>query len=127
VNSSGDRVLLTHHKKLNLWLQLGGHADGECDILAVAKKEVEEESGLQDFIEVTCDIFDLDIHAIPERKGIPEHLHYDVRFAFRVTGSESFIVSDESHALAWVEISRVDEFTRDPSMIRMANKWMKRR
>ncbi len=46
VNRGGDEVLLTHHLKLGGWFQLGGHADGDTDVLAVAQREGEEESGL---------------------------------------------------------------------------------
>src|SRR5436309_1471060 len=50
LNHDCSKVLLTHHKKLNLWLQLGGHCDGESDVLAVALREAQEESGITDII-----------------------------------------------------------------------------
>ena len=124
VSEDNACVLLTHHKKLNRWLQLGGHADGDSDILSVALREAEEESGLSD-IELACPgIFDIDIHAIPARKNEPEHFHYDVRFAFRAAGDQSFVVSDESNHLAWVPVIRLAEFVEDESMLRMADKWL---
>ena len=46
VDASRTRTLLTHHRKLDKWLQLGGHADGDPDLLAVALREGREESGL---------------------------------------------------------------------------------
>jgi hypothetical protein len=73
---------------------------------------------------VSKDIFDIDIHPIPARKNEPEHLHYDVRFALRTMGSEAYIVSDESHDLEWVEITRLQEKTDDDTMLRMAGKWL---
>ena len=125
VDRTGTRVLLTHHRKLDRWLQLGGHADGVRDFARVALTEAEEESGLAD-LRVEPDIFDLDAHDIPEHKGVPAHVHYDVRFVVRATGSEDFVVSDESHALAWREIaSLVDDEDADPSLRRMASKWEK--
>ena len=123
VNAAGTHVLLTHHRKLDKWLQLGGHADGDCDVLRVAVTEVGEESGIEDFEVVNTAIFDVDIHVIPERKGVPEHRHYDVRFAFRTTGREQFEVSHESHDLAWVAIDELEKYTTEPSMLRMASKW----
>jgi hypothetical protein len=124
VDRTGTRVLLTHHRKLDRWLQLGGHADGERDFARVALTEAEEESGLAD-LAVAPDIFDLDAHDIPEHKGVPAHVHYDVRFVVRATGSEDFVVSDESHALAWREIaSLVGDADADPSLRRMASKWL---
>ena len=123
VDASGMKVLLTHHRKLDAWLQLGGHADGDPDVLAVALKEAEEESGLSGFEPVTTGIFDLDIHPIPERKGVPEHLHYDVRYVLRTTGSTDYVVSEESHDLRWVPLDEVASLTTDASMLRMVEKW----
>jgi len=103
VNHAGTHVLLTHHKKLNRWLQLGGHADGDSDVLRVAKREAEEESGLQAVVPVSEEIFDIDVHRIPERGKEPEHDHWDIRYAMRATGDESYVVSDESHDLQWID------------------------
>ena len=127
VSADGRRVLLTHHRKLNAWLQLGGHADGDADLARVALREAEEESGLSDLV-VDPAIFDIDRHRIPARAGEPEHWHYDVRYVVRAVGSEAFVVSDESHALAWREIATlIDDPTIDESVRRMAAKWLMRR
>ena len=124
VNQAGSHVLLTHHRKLNMWLQLGGHADGNPDILDAASKEAYEESGLENLEPISGEIFDIDIHRIPERKTEAAHDHHDIRFAFRATGSDEYIVSDESHDLAWVEIKNLHQFTTEESMLRMAGKWL---
>lgn len=122
VDSSGTRVLLTHHRKLGRWLQLGGHSDGHPRPLEVAMAEAREESGL-DVRPVDERVFDLDIHGIPAHKGEPAHEHFDVRFALRATGSELFRVSDESHDLAWVPIDELERYTGEESVLRMARKW----
>ncbi len=122
VDSSGKRVLLTHHKKLGQWLQLGGHADGNPDVLAVAIREAQEESGIKNIQPVSEDIFDVDVHFIPERGSEPAHFHYDVRFALCADENE-FVVSSESHNLAWIEIDRVQELTTEESLLRMSRKW----
>ncbi|MES2981636.1 MAG: NUDIX hydrolase [Verrucomicrobiota bacterium] len=123
VNATGCEVLLTHHRKLDRWLQLGGHADGESDVLGVAMKEAEEESGLTDFSHIGSGIFDIDIHLIPERKGEPAHFHYDVRYVLRANGCLDFIVSEESHDLRWVKLADVKTLTTESSMMRMVAKW----
>ncbi|HJT96953.1 MAG TPA: NUDIX hydrolase [Rhodanobacteraceae bacterium] len=124
VSGDGERVLLTHHRKLNAWLQLGGHADGDADLARVALREAEEESGLADLV-VEREIFDIDRHRIPARANEPEHWHYDVRFVVRATGSEAFVVGDESHDLAWRRVDElVDDETVDASVRRMARKWL---
>jgi 8-oxo-dGTP pyrophosphatase MutT (NUDIX family) len=125
VSADGQRVLLTHHRKLNRWLQLGGHADGDSDIARVALREAEEESGLTDLV-VERGIFDLDRHAIPSRGSEPEHWHYDVRFVVRCEGSEQFAVSEESHALAWKSIEDIaGDKSADESLRRMAQRWLR--
>ena len=127
VTPDGSEVLLTHHRKLDRWLQLGGHADGDPDVVAVALKEAQEESGLEEFELVGNGIFDLDIHPIPARKNEPEHLHYDVRYIFRATGHTDFTVSEESHDLRWVPIDEVQTLTTEESMLRMVRKWQSAR
>lgn len=123
VDDTGTRVLLTHHKKLNRWLQLGGHSDGEPDTLEAARREAEEESGLT-AVALDDVPMDLDVHEIPARGVEPAHYHYDVRFAFRVEGTTNFVVSDESHDLAWVPIHEIGAYTDDESVLRLARKYL---
>lgn len=124
VDRSGRRSLLTQHRKLNRWLQPGGHADGDPDLARVALREAEEESGLAGLI-IEPEIYDLDRHAIPARGAEPEHFHYDARFVVRTTGSEDFAVGDESHALAWRDIASIAaDPSADESLRRMARRWV---
>ncbi|MBU6248359.1 MAG: NUDIX hydrolase [Xanthomonadaceae bacterium] len=126
VSGDGRRVLLTHHRKLGRWLQLGGHADGDSDLARVALREAGEESGLGD-LAVEPAIFDLDRHWIPARGEDPGHWHYDVRYVVRATGSEDFVVSPESLALAWRPIADLlDDPGTDVSLRRMARQWWQR-
>lgn len=116
-------ALLTHHAKLNRWLQPGGHADGNEDVLAVAQREAYEETGLTSLQLVHPGIFDLDIHLIPARDDFPEHYHYDVRFLFQANKDEAITVSSESHAVAWVPNEEVPRKTgNNVSILRMAAK-----
>ena len=124
VNRHHSHVLLTHHRKLNRWLQLGGHADGQPDVLAVALREAREESGIHTLHPQAKTIFDLDIHLIPEHNDEPPHYHYDVRFAVQAVATEQFTVSAESHSLAWIEVAKLHEKTLEESMLRMARKWL---
>jgi 8-oxo-dGTP pyrophosphatase MutT (NUDIX family) len=124
VDRSGARVLLTHHRKLGRWLQLGGHADGDPDLSNVALKEAEEESGLRD-LTLEPGIFDLDRHWIPARNDVPAHWHYDVRYVVRAGDDEMFTVSEESLDLAWREVGELhDDPASDESVQRMSRKWL---
>jgi 8-oxo-dGTP pyrophosphatase MutT (NUDIX family) len=124
VSADGERVLLMHHRKLQRWLQLGGHADGDADLAAVALREAQEESGLMD-LEVQPGIFDMDLHVIPARRDEPEHWHYDVRYVVIARGSEAFTLNEESLDLAWRSIAELAaDPTADESLRRMASKWL---
>ena len=130
VSQDGARVLLTHHKKLGRWLQLGGHADGDSDLANVALREAEEESGLSG-LTIIPEIFDLDAHDIPARGTVgapnyePAHIHWDVRFVVRAS-AENFLVSEESLALSWVDIATLArDVNADASLVRMAEKWLR--
>ena len=98
ISPDKSNILMTHHKKLGKWIQLGGHADGESDLLKVALREAKEESGIQQFKVLSEEIFDMDIHRIPQYNFEIGHLHYDVRFLIEAdpTG-EVVTASDESY------------------------------
>lgn len=119
-------VLLTHHGKLDKWLQLGGHADGDSDVLRVALREAAEESGLQDVRPIQDEIFDVDVHLIPARRDEPAHFHHDVRFLIEADRAAPLRITSESKALAWVALDRVAELTREESMLRMVSKAIRR-
>ena len=123
VNKQRDKVLMTHHKKLNMWLQLGGHADGENDLLKVALREAEEESGLKKFKLLSNEIFDLDIHTIPKYHKEPSHIHYDIRFIFEADSYDGNIsISEESKDVSWIDLIMVLEKNSEPSIERMLRK-----
>jgi 8-oxo-dGTP pyrophosphatase MutT (NUDIX family) len=122
-NLPGSSILLTHHKKLNRWLQPGGHADGVEDMKEVAFKEGLEETGLSSLTLFHNDIFDIDIHQIPAYKGIPAHFHYDIRFLFTADPEEPLHISEESHNLAWIGIDQLADVTgNNRSILRMSEK-----
>ena len=124
VNKDGSQALLTHHKKLDKWLQLGGHCDGNTNVLAVAIKEAQEESGILGIKAIQSDIFDISVHLIPENKKEKAHYHYDIRFLLGVVTDEHVVVSDESHDLAWISKDRYCLPTNEISVIRMFDKWV---
>jgi len=122
VSPDRSRVLLTHHRKLDKWLQLGGHADGDGDLLAVALREAREESGLMRLRVIEEGIFDVDRHWIPGRASEPGHWHHDLRFLLEGDPEEDLVVTSESKDLAWVPIADVASLNPEESMSRMVRK-----
>tara|TARA_Y100000588_G_C13598922_1_gene646199 strand:- start:14 stop:571 length:558 start_codon:yes stop_codon:yes gene_type:complete len=114
-SADGQRVLLNHHKFLDKWLHFGGHADGDADILAVARREVEEESGLSDFDLAYGGILSVDVHPIPENpaKGEAAHNHYDIIYLFKMRdgANETPAISEESAALKWADLNDLSQFS----------------
>lgn len=124
VNRENTHALLMLHAKLNLWCQLGGHCDGNGDVLFVAVKEAQEESGISHIIPVSNQIFDISIHPIPFYKGIPAHLHYDIRFLLQVQSEEVVKQNEESQALLWVSKSPSELPSQESSLLRLHRKWI---
>ncbi len=122
VNKDRSKVLLVHHAKLNRWLQPGGHADGEENVINVAIREAEEETGVTGFRILHHGIFDLDIHVIPARKEIPEHLHYDIRFLLEADENAPLLISEESHDVKWINVKELTSFNNEPSVVRLRDK-----
>ena len=122
LDSSWQRVLLTHHRKLNKWLQPGGHADGDANVMQVAMREAQEETGLALIRPLRRVLLDVDIHSIPARPGEPEHFHYDCRFLLGSEASDKFTISEESNDLAWVFPEDIGAYTTDDSILRMLEK-----
>ncbi|ATF18134.1 NUDIX hydrolase [Phaeobacter gallaeciensis] len=114
-------VLLTHHAKLDRWLQLGGHCDGVADARFTAQKEAYEESGLARISLLSDHVFDIDIHEIPASNREAAHLHYDVRYLFRAEAGD-IRASAESKALAWVPLAELAQYSQAESVLILQEK-----
>jgi 8-oxo-dGTP pyrophosphatase MutT (NUDIX family) len=124
------RVLLGHHRRLDLWVQLGGHSDGEREAEAVALREAREESGLSDltfhagllFPGGAPRLLDVDVHPIPARGDEAAHHHHDLRFLL-VTGRPGDIRADprETKALLWLDLDAASR-RGDPGLRRALDK-----
>ena len=116
-----ERVLMTHHRKLKRWLQLGGHCDGDANLVACALREAQEESGIEE-ISIDPVPVDLDIHTIPARPGLngdPEHIHLDTRFFLRAAKGAVETLSYESLELRWFSAEELEEIDTDDSVRRL--------
>lgn len=127
VDPGMGQVLLTLHRKLGKWLQLGGHADGHPVAHEVALKEAEEESGLTELVFAAWGPgvfmpFDIDIHEIPARPEDPAHFHYDIRYLIVALGDRRVKISEESSDLKWWSVEAAVELCPEPSMQRIFKK-----
>jgi 8-oxo-dGTP pyrophosphatase MutT (NUDIX family) len=129
---AADRFLLVHHRKLNRWLQPGGHVDGDPDVVAAALREVREETGLARLWLADAGAarmpFDLDVHIIPARYDAAgalvedAHEHHDVRQWVIADDALAPQVSDESHAVRWFTAGELHAATDEESVLRMWRK-----
>ncbi len=129
-----DKVLLTLHRKLGKWLQLGGHTDGSWDIPASALREAQEESGLVSVHLVDLGRllglskavsglpFDCDVHEIPARRNESTHLHFDIRYLTLVDDRLPLAITAESKDLRWFTLDEARQLTRERSMLRQFDK-----
>ncbi|MGK2859905.1 MAG: NUDIX hydrolase [Thermoanaerobaculia bacterium] len=115
VDPTGTRLLLHHHRRLDRWLQMGGHVDDGELVVDAALREAHEESGLSQLELVGVLPFDLDIHAIPAGKGEPAHAHFDVRYIVRAADPATIrIAPEESNALRWFTLDEAAEAMASP-------------
>jgi 8-oxo-dGTP pyrophosphatase MutT (NUDIX family) len=120
VNADLSKVLLLHHAKLGKWLQPGGHADGNKNLIEVVRAELQEETGITGF--ANPQLFDIDIHTIPARGDVPQHLHYDVRFLVQIDEAQSIQRNEESNELAWFPVQAVMALNNESSISRMVQR-----
>lgn len=124
LSPDGGSVLLVLHRKLNRWLQPGGHIDPtDAGLFAAACREVEEETGLAGLLPANgvTGIYDLDIHPIPARKAEPAHEHFDVRFLLRASATH-ITRNDETHDAEWVPLDALAQRMSDPAEARVIRK-----
>lgn len=119
VNHTRDKALMAYHNIYNSWAWLGGHADGEEDLVKVTLKEVEEESGLKNLSLVTPDIFSIEVLVVDGhmKNGayVSSHLHFNVTYLVEADEKEALIVKeDENSNLAWFSLSEAVKASTEP-------------
>jgi 8-oxo-dGTP pyrophosphatase MutT (NUDIX family) len=122
VDPERTQAVLLHHRKLERWLQLGGHVDGDPDVRRSALREAREESGLRTLRLIAESIYDIDVHRIPARGSEPAHDHYDVRFALEADPREPLVRNEESHDVRWIALSDLESYAIDDSVRRLSAK-----
>ncbi|QCR30972.1 NUDIX hydrolase [Lysinibacillus sp. SGAir0095] len=121
VNESRTKVLMVFHNIYNSWSWVGGHADGEMDLLHVALKEAKEETGLTNVKPVTEEIYSIEILGVPAhvKKGkyVATHVHLNVTYLLEASESELIhIKPDENSDIAWLDLDKAIEMSTEPEM-----------
>lgn len=106
VNKDRSKVLMVYHNIYHSWSWLGGHADGEPDLLAVAIREVKEEAGIKEVRPVSEEIFSLESLTVDGHvkrgKYVSSHLHLNVTYLLEADSDEAVSVkADENSGVAW--------------------------
>ena len=118
VDEGSGRVLVLWHRKLQRWLQPGGHADGDGHLAHVAWREATEETGI-DGLRVVVPAVHVDVHEVRPPAEDP-HLHLDVRFCVLAPAGSEAVGNHESEALRWVEPASLAGLGADDGLLALA-------
>jgi len=134
VNEARDKMLMIHHKIYDTWTWQGGHTDGEGDLLKVALKEAEEETGIRDFKVLEDDdglIIGLDILTVREHikngRFVSAHLHLNASFLFEANEEDVLSLNqEETNGVRWIPVSDIDEMADEPEITPIYHRMIKR-
>lgn len=127
VNKDRSKVLMIYHNIFKSWSFIGGHADGNSNLLEVIKKEVYEESGINNLKLLENGIFGLSINIvkphIKNSKYVSSHLHYDIQYLFEADETDKLkIKPDENSAIAWLDVDLLLDKVTEEHMISIYSK-----
>ena len=131
VNKKRDKVLMIYHNIYNSWAWVGGHADGEEDLLQVAIRKVKEETGVKQVTAITDEILSLEVATvdghIKRGKYVSSHLHLNLTFLFEVSETEELrIKQDENSGVQWMTIEQVEQIHESEFMDTIYKKIIKK-
>lgn len=118
VDSTGQRTLMLLHTKLGIWVQPGGHADGNANLAAVALGEAAEETGIVG-LAIRPSAIDIDIHVV-DPPAEDAHEHHDVRFLVVAPAGAELAANHESTDQRWVSFDELPSLGVDAGLLRLA-------
>ncbi len=130
LNKDHTKMLMIHHNIYKTWTWVGGHADGEDDMLKLALKEAEEETGIKQFDVITdiatIDILLVDSH-IKKGKYVAPHLHLNVAYVFEAYENHDLVLNkDETSGLKWIPLEEIENYSGEPSIIYVYHKMLEK-
>ena len=122
LNKNQDKVLMVYHNLYNSWAWTGGHADGESDLLGVAIREAQEETGVVNVRPLIESIQSIDIlpvwHHMKKGAVVSSHLHLNVTYLLIADEKEALSVKeDENSAVGWLELDKLETYCTEPYLI----------
>ena len=131
VSRDRKRTLMAFHKIYNSWAWTGGHADGESDFEAIARREAQEETGITDLVllgngPASIEILPVWAH-VKRGKHVGSHLHLNVSYLFEADESLPLrIAQEENSAVGWIEVDKLSENVSEPLMLPIYERLLKR-
>ena len=126
-NPQRDKLLMIKHNILGTWACVGGHADGEGDLLAVAKKELQEETGVFQATPIAKTMLSLDILLVmahyKRESYVPNHLHINATYAFVAEENVKLSVKeDENSQVAWIPVDQIEAYCKEEDFVKVYKK-----
>lgn len=114
VNKSRDKALMIYHNIYDSWAWTGGHVDGETDLLGVALREAQEETGIKNIRPLSTEIFLLDtlpvLGHVKRGKYVPAHVHLSIGYLLEADDTEMLVIKeDENSGVEWIPINQIVE------------------
>ena len=119
LNKDRSKILMAYHRIYNSWAWVGGHSDGDNDLLYVAMKEAKEETGIKNVVPISKDIYSLELINVNghEKRGkyVGSHVHLNVTYLLEADENEEIhIKEDENSGVRWIPINKILESSSEP-------------
>lgn len=131
VSCDRKRTLMAYHKIYNSWAWTGGHADGESDFEAIARREAQEETGISGLVRLgdgaaSVEILPVWAH-VKRGQHVGSHLHLNVSYLFEADDALPLrVAEDENSAVGWIEVDKLEEYVSEPLMLPVYKKLLDR-